>query len=101
MSVVEVDQVLECLREPRARVGLEVGPDVVLELAQERRELRLIGWLDRDPGVVDDRGALGLEGRDRVVDDRADLGADRWVVGALAPDADPGAIEGIGVEELV
>ena len=37
---------------------------------------------------------------DRLVDDRVDLGAHGRVVGALAPDADPGAVERVGVEEL-
>ena len=100
MVVVEVDQVLEGFRIARGRVGVEVRRDVVLELTEERGELRLVGRLDRDPRVVDDGRAGGLELRDRRVQDRVDLRTDRRVVRAFPPDADSGAVERICVEEL-
>ena len=53
-----------------------------------------------DVGRVDDRRALGLEGRDRVGQDRLDDGRGGRAVRAGAPDADPGAVEGLVVEEL-
>ncbi len=57
MGVVEVDQVLQGLGIARTGEGLEIARDVVLELAQQRGELRIVGWVDRDVCGIDDRGA--------------------------------------------
>ena len=103
MGVVEVDQVLERLRVAGAGVRLQVGGDVGLELAQQRRELGVGPVAERDVGRIDDGRAGGLERGDRVVHDRGDVRVDRDAVdleAELAPDADPGAVERVRVEEL-
>ena len=96
MVVVEVDQVLERLRVAGACVRLQVGGDVGLELAQQRRELGIGPGAERDVGRIHDGRAGRFERGDRLVHDRGDVRVDRDAVDLeadLAPDADPGAVE--------
>ena len=74
--------------------------DVALELAEECIEFGPERGPDRDRRLIDDRRSGRAKQRDRRVDDRIDLRADRGIVGAIPPDADSGANKRIRVEEL-